>query len=189
MPISCAIVSRVSVACSVVLLGFQIGSRVGVAVAAAQGQLNAGAVSWQLARPVFVMPAFSLSALVSLALPLFIVTMASQILPNVLNPIFVLATLDGRGMDVMTVDLAVPPGERRFRTHSTFGSSWQRPFVQPVMTRLEAIDNKLDDRLNSIDRELELVRMTRLRVAHERPHAPQFDTLLVTSTHSPPHAI
>lgn len=39
--------------------------------------------------------------------------------------------------------------------------------LDPVMTRLEAIDNKLDDLLNSIDRELELVRMTRLRVAQE----------------------
>lgn len=36
-----------------------------------------------------------------------------------------------------------------------------------VMSRLEAIDNKLDDLLNSIDRELELVRLTRLRVAQE----------------------
>ncbi|MBK7077329.1 MAG: hypothetical protein IPH44_34065 [Myxococcales bacterium] len=36
-----------------------------------------------------------------------------------------------------------------------------------VMTRLEAIDSKLDDLLNSIDRELELVRLTRLRVAQE----------------------
>ena len=56
---------------------------VGVAMAAAQGQLNADALSWQLARPVFVMPAFSLSALVGVALPLFVVTMASQNLPGV----------------------------------------------------------------------------------------------------------
>lgn len=36
-----------------------------------------------------------------------------------------------------------------------------------VMTQLEAIDNKLDEVLNRIDRELELVRLTRLRVAQE----------------------
>ena len=44
------------------------------------GQL--GAISG-LTLPVFVMPAFSLSAFMSLALPLFIVTMASQNLPGV----------------------------------------------------------------------------------------------------------
>ena len=64
------------------------------------------------------------------------VTHAAVVAPGS-DRVVVLATLDGRGMDVMTVDLAVPPGARRFRTHSTFGSSWQRPFVQPVMTRLE----------------------------------------------------
>lgn len=55
----------------------------GVAVAAAQGTLNLGAVQWQLARPVWTMPAFSLQALIGLALPLFVVTMASQNLPGV----------------------------------------------------------------------------------------------------------
>lgn len=55
----------------------------GVAVAAAQGTLNLGAVQWQLAQPVWTAPAFSLQALVGLALPLFVVTMASQNLPGV----------------------------------------------------------------------------------------------------------
>lgn len=55
----------------------------GIAVAAAQGTLNLGAVQWQLARPVWTTPAFSLQALVGLALPLFVVTMASQNLPGV----------------------------------------------------------------------------------------------------------
>lgn len=40
-------------------------------------------VVFELAKPVFVMPAFTWSAMVSLALPLFIVTMASQNLPGV----------------------------------------------------------------------------------------------------------
>jgi benzoate membrane transport protein len=40
-------------------------------------------VVFELARPVFVMPVFTWSAMVSLALPLFIVTMASQNLPGV----------------------------------------------------------------------------------------------------------
>ena len=38
---------------------------------------------WALATPVFTAPQFSLQALMSLALPLFIVTMASQNLPGV----------------------------------------------------------------------------------------------------------
>lgn len=40
-------------------------------------------VVFELAKPVFVAPAFTWSAMVSLALPLFIVTMASQNLPGV----------------------------------------------------------------------------------------------------------
>ena len=40
-------------------------------------------IVFELAKPVFVMPIFTWSAMVSLALPLFIVTMASQNLPGV----------------------------------------------------------------------------------------------------------
>lgn len=47
-----------------------------------------------------------------------------------------LATLGGRAMDVMTVDLAA--ADRRFRYHSAFGSAWQRRFVEPEMRRLDA---------------------------------------------------
>ena len=56
---------------------------VGTAFAAAQGQLHLGAVQWGLTVPVFVAPAFRWQAMVSLALPLFVVTMASQNLPGV----------------------------------------------------------------------------------------------------------
>jgi hypothetical protein len=55
----------------------------GMAVAAWQGQLHWGAVQWQLATPEFTMPQFSLAAAVGIALPLFVVTMASQNLPGV----------------------------------------------------------------------------------------------------------
>jgi benzoate membrane transport protein len=55
----------------------------GVAVAAGQGQLHLGAVQWQWAVPQFAMPAFSLAATIGVALPLFVVTMASQNLPGV----------------------------------------------------------------------------------------------------------
>lgn len=56
---------------------------VGTAFAAFNGQLHLGGVSFMLTRPVFVMPEFTLAAAVSLALPLFVVTMASQNLPGV----------------------------------------------------------------------------------------------------------
>lgn len=56
---------------------------VAVAYVASRGQFNGGAVSFALARPVFTAPEFTLAALVSLALPLFVVTMASQNLPGV----------------------------------------------------------------------------------------------------------
>jgi benzoate membrane transport protein len=49
----------------------------------AHGQLNTQALQFDLAVPEFVMPAFSWTAMISLALPLFIVTMASQNLPGV----------------------------------------------------------------------------------------------------------
>lgn len=56
---------------------------VAVAYVVARGQFNAAAVSLSWARPVFTMPEFSWAAFVSLALPLFVVTMASQNLPGV----------------------------------------------------------------------------------------------------------
>ena len=56
---------------------------VGVAVAGASGTLHAAGVPWTLTAPVFTAPEFSWRATVSLALPLFIVTMASQNLPGV----------------------------------------------------------------------------------------------------------
>jgi benzoate membrane transport protein len=55
----------------------------GSAIAAARGQLDLGPVRLELARPVFTAPTFSLSALVGVAVPLFVVTMASQNVPGV----------------------------------------------------------------------------------------------------------
>ena len=56
---------------------------VAVTYAALRGQMQWSAVHLELAMPVFTAPEFSLSAMVSLALPLFVVTMASQNLPGV----------------------------------------------------------------------------------------------------------
>lgn len=56
---------------------------VAVAYVAAQGQMTWSAVQLELAVPVFTAPVFSVAATVSLAIPLFVVTMASQNLPGV----------------------------------------------------------------------------------------------------------
>lgn len=55
----------------------------GIAVAAGQGRLRLAAVEWAWAEPVLTAPAFSMAAFVGVALPLFVVTMASQNLPGV----------------------------------------------------------------------------------------------------------
>lgn len=56
---------------------------VGMGVAAAQGQVHLAGLVWSWAWPEWVSPAWSGSAMVSVALPLFVVTMASQNLPGV----------------------------------------------------------------------------------------------------------
>jgi benzoate membrane transport protein len=90
-----AALQREKLLVGVMLLAYLLGRRwwpryavpgvlaAGVAVAAWQGQLQAGAVHWQLAMPEFTMPRFSLAATIGIALPLFVVTMASQNLPGV----------------------------------------------------------------------------------------------------------
>ena len=54
-----------------------------VAFVATQGQMAWSAVQLELALPVFTAPQFSVAAVISLAIPLFVVTMASQNLPGV----------------------------------------------------------------------------------------------------------
>ena len=56
---------------------------VGTLWAAWHGQLHPGGIPFGLTMPVFTAPAFHWQAMVSLALPLFVVTMASQNLPGV----------------------------------------------------------------------------------------------------------
>jgi benzoate membrane transport protein len=56
---------------------------VGVLWAGLTQQMQWGAVQWTLTLPVFTVPVFSPSAIISLALPLFVVTMASQNMPGV----------------------------------------------------------------------------------------------------------
>ncbi|XID75805.1 benzoate/H(+) symporter BenE family transporter [Alkanindiges sp. WGS2144] len=55
----------------------------GMIIAASQGQLQFSQLPLQLTMPVWINPEWSVQAIVSLALPLFIVTMASQNLPGV----------------------------------------------------------------------------------------------------------
>jgi len=56
---------------------------VGIVIAAVQGQVQLNGLELQLARPVLILPTFSVRACVGIALPLFIVTMASQNIPGV----------------------------------------------------------------------------------------------------------
>lgn len=56
---------------------------VGSVLAAAQGQLQLGGLSLTLATPIWTTPQFSPGVLLSVGLPLFIVTMASQNIPGV----------------------------------------------------------------------------------------------------------
>ena len=55
----------------------------GVLWAVLQGQMRWEQVGWSLAAPLWTTPSFSWQACISLALPLFVVTMASQNLPGV----------------------------------------------------------------------------------------------------------
>lgn len=55
----------------------------GMFIAGVQGLLHVDAVRLQLAEPVLTLPQFSIGALVGVALPLFVVTMASQNVPGV----------------------------------------------------------------------------------------------------------
>ncbi len=65
---------------------------IGVAFAAAGDALKWSAVTVEWARPLWVTPEFSLSAIIGLGLPLFMVTMASQNMPGV-------AVMRGAGYD------------------------------------------------------------------------------------------
>lgn len=56
---------------------------VGIVAASLSGQLRWSAVQWSLAMPVWTTPVFTLQAAIGVALPLFVVTMASQNLPGV----------------------------------------------------------------------------------------------------------
>jgi benzoate membrane transport protein len=62
-----------------VLLAFAVG----IALAGAQGGLRLEGVRWTWASPQWVTPSLSMASLIGVALPLFIVTMASQNLPGV----------------------------------------------------------------------------------------------------------
>ncbi len=55
----------------------------GISIAAMRGLLHLSDVNLALAQPIFTAPVFSLSGLIGIALPLFIVTMASQNVPGV----------------------------------------------------------------------------------------------------------
>ncbi|MCM6773144.1 benzoate/H(+) symporter BenE family transporter [Nocardia sp. CDC159] len=79
---------------AVALLAYLIGKRfapryaigaallAGTGAALARGRVDFGRVDWEFARPIWTTPQFTLPALIGLAVPLFVVTMASQNAPG-----------------------------------------------------------------------------------------------------------
>ncbi len=55
----------------------------GLVLAISQGLLEFDSIQWELAKPVAIVPEFSLSTLIGVGLPLFVVTMASQNIPGI----------------------------------------------------------------------------------------------------------
>lgn len=101
----------------------------GIGIAGAQGLLHLETVRLQLAQPVLILPQFSIGALVGVALPLFVVTMASQNVPGVavirasgysvpLSPLigwtgaatFVLAPFGGFALNLAAITAAICMG-------------------------------------------------------------------------------
>ncbi len=82
---------------------------VAIAFVALRGEMASSRLTLELAAPVFTMPSFTLAAITSLTLPLFVVTMASQNLPGVAAiraagydlPISRLVTLTGVAMLIL----------------------------------------------------------------------------------------
>lgn len=56
----------------------------GLAFLLIQGRVDLSGLTLKLAAPVFTMPAFSLNALLSVALPLFLITLTGQYMPGIL---------------------------------------------------------------------------------------------------------
>ena len=56
----------------------------GLALLLAQERVDLSGLQWQLAAPVLTLPVFSLNALLSVALPLFLITLTGQYMPGML---------------------------------------------------------------------------------------------------------
>ncbi|GAB7220613.1 benzoate/H(+) symporter BenE family transporter [Vibrio comitans] len=56
---------------------------IGVAVSLGQGSLRLDGIALEMASPVWIAPEFSLSAVIGIGIPLFVVTMASQNVPGI----------------------------------------------------------------------------------------------------------
>ena len=56
----------------------------GIALLLGMGQVSFGSVALELAMPVFTAPAFSMTALLSVAFPLFVITLTGQYMPGML---------------------------------------------------------------------------------------------------------
>ena len=98
--------SLVAVMLAVYLLGRRVNSRytvllcflAGLGWAAAHGQIHTDHLGFSFSSPVFVAPTFSVATLISVGIPLFVVTMTSQNLPG-------LAVLQANGYSVPAAPL------------------------------------------------------------------------------------
>jgi benzoate membrane transport protein len=94
MNVFTAMQHQVSLVCSMLVM-YLIGKRffpryvillvlmVGIIIASAQGLFHIENCHFALSTPIFTMPVFSLPALISVGIPLFIVTMTSQNIPGI----------------------------------------------------------------------------------------------------------
>lgn len=101
----------------------------GLSLLLIQGRVDLAGLSLQLAAPVFTMPAFSLNSLLSVALPLFLITLTGQYMPGMLvlrndgfktsaNPIvtvtglgsLLMATLGAHAFNIAAITAAICTG-------------------------------------------------------------------------------
>ena len=109
----------------------------GVGFLLLQGRINLSGLSLQFAAPVFTMPEFSLNALLSVALPLFLITLTGQYMPGMLvlrndgfttsaNPIvtvtglgsLLMAPFGSHAFNIAAITAAIATGPEAHEDHS-----------------------------------------------------------------------
>lgn len=160
----------------------------GVAAAGALGLLDFGRFHVALARPVFTAPSFSIPAIVSIGIPLFVVAMASQNVPGIAvlradgyatpsSPLIattgiasvVLAPFGSHGINLAAITAAICTGPE---AHDDRAKRYGGRLVRHVLSRRGCV--RRDDR-RALRRVAEGARRIggrarAVRLDHERPH-------------------